>query len=854
MKYFWITLLGLLAFSANAKNQNKNDLVDIQRIVLKEQLIEGHILKMDYDRKISEIVHKENIQRSVQKSQPSAMSGPGGTASISGTVRVSGVGQVDVQVSLIEIGTNEYVGGLFTDPMGSFSFIDLAAGDYYLLVNGYNDAYIDAMWSTLGTEQCTNCQPDADNFITIADAENRMGVDMDMVIGATLSGNVVSAASPIENLSITLKSVDNQGFYGSVQTDNTGSYTFYGLPADDYYLLANDASDIYIDALWTPTGTEICLNCQPDPSASITIVLADILLNYDFDMTIGATLTGRISDTVTLEGVETMQVTLFESLELFSGYFFTQFDGSGNYTIQGIPQGSYKVYLDPNGVDINEYVPEIYNNIPCNLCNTMVYNGAGDLVDLTNGMTTSGIDFTLNKGASVSGVLLNAANLTETIQEFALVYVFNVTNRLIASQIIYGTNYEPTFDGTFRIGGLLPGTYFVQGGDVGREFYQRELYNDVRCPWSGCDRGGGGSPISLGSTENRFGINFHLEYGGKISGTITDAVSGLPINGGFSEYVQFYDSMGRVAGGAAIRDDGTYTAQRAIPPGTYSVRSGSMFTGDFISPYVMQKYAPSGNIDCPGITCDLASGNVTVTALTTTTNIDFALSPAFSFSGTITELGSSDPIPDVHVLVYDDNANFATWATTDAVGDFTVSGLPAGTYYALTNNGSNLPLMGYFPEEVGGWIDILFDGTPCPGSACDVTTGTPIVLGSARGAQVLDFGLSAGGTITGQVNIFGSQLPASFVNINVYNDQGVFFGSYPSDNNGSYLTVGLPAGTYYLTTSNDGALVNVKYGNDYCTDNCNPLDAVPLVITGEQSLIDVDFDLRMDYVFKNGLE
>jgi len=550
----------------------------------------------------------------------------------------------------------------------------------------------------------------------------------------------------------------------------------------------------------------------------------------------------------------------------------TTYDGLGNYTVKGIPEGSWRVYLSADISVTNEYVPEIYNNIPCNLCRTMVFNGAGDVVVLTNGATTAGIDFALEIGASISGVILNGAHTPETVEEPGLVYIFNVTNRLVATQLLVGTNSEPTFDGSYKIGGLLPGTYFAQGGDLGRDFFQRELYDDVRCPWSGCDRGAGGIPIALGANEQRLGIDFDLEYGGKISGTVTDAATGDPISSPLvTQYVQFYDAAGLVAGGADIRDDGSYLSRRALPPGTYSVRTGTMFNAVFNAPYVMQKYDSAGNIDCPGVTCDLTAGNVVVPAYTrlmprdplaeaanaTVTGIDFALSPAFSFSGTITELGSPDPIPDVHVLVYDDNGNFANWATTDAVGDFTVSGLPAGTYYALTNNGSNLPFIGFFPTEVGGWIDILFDGTPCPGSACDVTTGDPIVLGGGAvingvgGDPVLDFSLSAGGTITGQVNTFGSSLPARYVNINVYNSEGVFYGSYPSDDAGYYLTVGLPEGTYYLTTSNDGALVNAKYGGDYCfVGSCDPLDAMPVTISSSNSLTDVDFNLR----FKNSMD
>jgi hypothetical protein len=302
--------------------------------------------------------------------------------------------------------------------------------------------------------------------------------------------------------------------------------------------------------------------------------------------------------------------------------------------------------------------------------------------------------------------------------------------------------------------------------------------------------------------------------------------------------------------------------------------TGTFFNGTDAMPqnYVMQKYAPGGNIDCPGVTCDLTAGNVDVFAFdpsdadpadaATVTGIDFALQGGFTFSGTITELGSANPIPDVHVLVYDDSGIFANWATTDASGDFTVTGLPAGTYYALTNNGSNLPFMGLRQTEAGGWIDILYDGTPCPGSACDVTTGTPIVLGGPvppgeafLGGSNFDFGMSAGGTINGQVRNFETQLPAGGVMVNVYNSSGDYYGSYVTDTSGNYMTVGFPAGTYYLTTSNNGALIDARYGGGYCVDGaCDPLTADPIVINGIQSVTGADFNLRPDFLFKSGLD
>ena len=881
MKHLLIVLILLLALPVGAQLDSKQSQINIQRSVLKDLLAEDHISQFDYKQKMAALNFQEaNVQKDLQfkpRTQGSKI-GPAGTASVSGTVRVSGIGQSGVNVNVLDYNTRVYVGFATTNGMGAYTIADLAAGDYYLTINDYDDDYINAIWSSSGTEQCTTCQPDADNVFSLADAEVRIATDLDIVVGASVSGNVKEGVNNIDNLYLIVGTIfGSNDFTYSVgaYTDPSGNYTVSGLPAGDYYVMAGDSDDDFINAIWSSSGTEQCINCQPDNDNTITLADAENRLGVNLDLVVGATVTGQVIDQDTLAVVETLNARLFDSLGTTFYNFFQTVDGAGNYTFRGIPESAYKVYLESDIFGDNDHIPEIYNDIQCNACATLVYDGAGDSLVLVNGETTANIDFTVEKGASISGTILNNDFLTETVEQEGQVFVFNDSNRFLAAQRLNGTDVEPMADGQYKVGGLLPGMYFVQGGDRGREFFQRELFENIACPWTGCNRGGGGDPVVLGANEQRLGVNFLLNYGGKISGTVTDALTGLPISIVGNEYVQFYDSSGEVAGGALINADGTYIAARAIPPGSYSVRTGSMFNGVLISPYVMQKYVPGGNIDCPGVSCDLTAGNVTVTAYerqmprdpaaeaadATVTGIDFALSPAFSFSGTITELGSATPLPDVHVLAYDAVGQFASWATTDEIGGFTVHGLPAGTYYALTNNGSNLPFMGLNQTAAGGWIDILFDGTPCPGSACDVTTGDPIVLGGGAvitegvGEPVLDFSLTAGGTITGQVNIFGSLMPARYVNINVYNSDGVFYGSYPSDSSGYYMTAGVPEGSYYLTTSNDGALVDAKYGGEYCfTGSCDPLDATPVIITGNQSLIDVDFDLRTDYLFKNGLD
>ena len=842
-----------------------------QQVVYDDLLAERRISQLEYNRQIARLQYQAGQLTSKQSHAVQGIFG--GTATITGVVQSGAVNQPGVNLNLVQVGSNVYVDSVTTGAAGDYTFSAVADGDYYVLANDPNDDYINAMYAVGGTIQCESCVPGATSIINVAAGAMITNIDFDLEVGAVINGQVAEGLNPVTNKQVTLNRL-GQTFSWYQSSDGSGNFSFKGLPADDYFLTIQDPTDDFIDAMYGSTATVQCQNCEPDGDSTVSLAAAEIRNGVDFDLVIGASISGQMIDQDTTLPVNTLLLQLIDPNDLaFNWYLHTALDGLGGYTVSGIPAGDYKFYLTPQ-YEGNLHIPEIYNDIQCNACGTLLIDGAGSTLTLTNGVNTPNIDFLLEEGASISGIILNNDYPTETVETFGLIYLFNDANRTLGSLLLYGTDIDPGFDGTYTIGGLLPGMYFVQGGDLGQTFFQRELYENQACPWSGCDRGAGGDPVVLGANEQRLGVNFLLDYGGKISGTVTDQATGLPIDTSTeNHYLQFYNAAGEVAGGAFINPDGTYTSARALPAGTYSVRTGNMFFGGFISPYVMEKYAPGGNIDCPGVTCDLTAGNVVVNeyvrlnprdpvaeaANATTTGIDFALSPGFSFSGTITEIGSSTPIPDVHVLVYDNAGQFANWATTDAAGAFTVHGLPAGTYYALTNNGSNLPFLGVIPSAAGGWIDILFDGTPCPGSACDVTTGDPIVLGGAPDAEAggvtFDFSLDAGGTINGQVRDAYSQLPAGGVNVNVYNDQGAFFGSYQTDDSGHYMTVGFPPGVYYLTTFNNGALLDVAYGGAYCQDqSCDPLVAVPVEITGSEAVVNIDFELNPDFIFRSGLD
>ena len=106
------------------------------------------------------------------------------------------------------------------------------------------------------------------------------------------------------------------------------------------------------------------------------------------------------------------------------------------------------------------------------------------------------------------------------------------------------------------------------------------------------------------------------------------------------------------------------------------------------------------NINC--VTCDATTGTpITVTAGTTVSNIDFALSVGGGISGTITDADTGLPIVNINIEIYNAAGELIALGGTDLDGNYDVNrGLPTGTYYAVTNN-------------LHGYLNELYKDNPC---------------------------------------------------------------------------------------------------------------------------------------------
>ena len=294
---------------------------------------------------------------------------------------------------------------------------------------------------------------------------------------------------------------------------------------------------------------------------------------------------------------------------------------------------------------------------------------------------------------------------------------------------------DTTSDGSFEITGLSPGVYYLKAEKVsGTPGYIDEWWADAGSIWD-C---WGAEAVTINSSGDVLSNkNFQLELYGSISGTLYDANGALigtrldvnAFRGSSCENAEWI--------GAQVAANPTYTITN-VPPGTYYVRSSNK--GD--TWYVDEYHTVSGSTN-NGVsyTCDGAT-QVTVNSGTPTANIDFQLDSGGRISGTVYKSDGTTPITDADIRVnpYEGGAcegQGGVNGTMTSNGNYTISGLPAGSYYiqAFRDSGAN-----YINE----WYNV-------PLSSYDCNDADAVQVWVGVETQNRDFQLDSGGSITGRL-------------------------------------------------------------------------------------------------------
>jgi hypothetical protein len=321
-------------------------------------------------------------------------------------------------------------------------------------------------------------------------------------------------------------------------------------------------------------------------------------------------ITGEIRDAVSSTPLKDVEVDIWDTSGKLVNYAFT--NSNGIYTVTGIPTGDYyAVSFTP--FSHSGYIDEVYNNIYCmggsGSCDVTI----GDSVAVIDGQTTTGIDFSLDHGGTISGVVTDADHNLAVYHT----HIFNDHAKLVGFGLrdVYG-NYTSS--------GLLTGRYYVTSHnyltqpypiqeDV-RQAYIDELFDDRRCIGGfHCSILFEGSPVEVILGSNTREIDFDLDPGASFSGTLTDSSNGNPL---VFRSVEVFGSSGNNIEIVNTDAHGFYRTSGYFG-GFYFAKTGTSGT------HIPELY---DNIPCND--CDPVTGtHIALTYPLNTPGIDFALDP-----------------------------------------------------------------------------------------------------------------------------------------------------------------------------------------------------------------------------------
>jgi len=687
----------------------------------------------------------------------------------------------------------DWVASVLTDGSGSYASPDLSSGDYVantLDLTGYiNELYND--------RPCFfYCHLPNGDPITVTVGSDNSGIDFQLVLGGTISGTVTDADTKVGLEPILVDFFDSNGdWVGNIGTDGSGNYASAGLLAGDYYSATYNWTQ-YVDELY---NEKFCpYGCDPTTGDTIVVETGEVTTDVDFTLEKGGSIAGNVKVDPSGPVLVGVAIDVFDSSENYATTGWT--NASGDYIAdRGLPEGDYYAKT----VNNLGYIDELYHDI---ICPSWCDLSSGLAIEVDMGVTTSGIDFALSSGGLISGTVTEEG--TGTPLADIEVNIMDVAGK----HVTYG---RTDGSGNYTIyNSLPPGTYHAKTWN--HQGYVNELYDGISCPnW--CDLMLG-DDILLAAGATTTGVDFALSLGGRISGTVTAAGTGAPLEGVF---VDLFTPTEEFISNPTSDSSGEYLSP-ALPPGTYFARTWND------QGYINELYD-----DIPCLGCLLTAGTpIVVTTGAVTEDIDIELQLAGRVSGTVTEDGSGLPLQDIRVEIFGSTGQFVAWAPTDADGGYAINdGLPAGDYYLKTWNDQD-------------YINELFDETPC--ASCTPTDGMPLVIGVGEVVSGIDFALSKGGLISGVVTDVTTHTGIQSIGVHVHDLAGSWIQSTSTEAGGNYLMkVGLPTDSYYVRTSNGQGYVNEVHDDIECIGACEFDSATPIAVTAGSTKTGIDFALGL---------
>jgi len=582
----------------------------------------------------------------------------------------NGIVGIDLDVFDAATGLPVIVTGADSGTNGTYTITLPAAGSYLVradpdLASGFIDEFHN---NAFLKSQATPLVLGANTALT--------GINFTLSIGRTISGKVTSGGNNVDGIDMDVFASTGEFISGAVGLSaGGGNYTVGALPPGNYFVRADPdpaLGQLYVETFFGGT---------PDILLATPITLAGAnLTNKDIAMPSGGVIAGTV---VSAAGGAPLTDIDFDVYNLAGVRqpFTAASAVDGTYLFGALPAGQYLLRADPT---IAQAHGRVYWNAAASLATATP-------ITVNLGATTSNVNFVLPAAGSIAGTITRASN-GATLP--------NIDLDCYDSQgVRVDITTRSAANGTFAIGPLPVGSYFLRADPAPTDGYLLEYYPNVRELASA-------SAIAVGAGAATANIDFALEAGGWVSGLVRAGATPLA-----DIDLDIYDSATgvRVPRGDKTNPDGTYVVG-PLAPGSYKLRC---------DPLPAQHYA----VEYYNAKSRIADADALVVAPGTgTAGIDFQLDAGASIAGIVRRAANNAPVANIDVDVFDatTGVRFDQSAKTAVDGTFTIGPLAAGQYKLRADVPAGIPYLDRY------WPD-----------AASLATATPIAVGADVSGIVL---------------------------------------------------------------------------------------------------------------------
>lgn len=709
---------------------------------------------------------------------------------IAGTVTdaVSHAGLESVEVCAFESGASEPLRCQRSGENGRYVIAGLAAGDYKVgFTPDYSDHTHDSQYysgkSTLAS---------ADS-VSVSEGNKTAGIAVALPELGKVSGHVsASGGGALENISVCAEPVKFEyGGFRCGSTNASGDYVITGVKSGSYVIHFNGGLD-HLGQYY---------NGKSSFSKADRVAVADAATTAGINAELG--LAGRISGHVT-DAETHAALADVEVCAAPPGTFYLAADNcaytgsSGEYTIGGLPSGSYQVHFTPGFGETSpghygplNYLPQYYQGKES--------EAEAEVVSVSAGSTRGSIDAAMHPGGKIMGTVTAALGHAplENIQVC-------VRGGSTSSCTATGS------DGTYTMSGLPSGEYKVKFSP-GSQNYVRQFY-------SGKATGKSADPVAVTAGQTKSGIDAQLQNGGKITGAVTDASSHDPIDGAQVCVVEYSAPCG-------YTDSAGEYEIKGLPTGSYKVRFDPYEAVGYLQQYFHGKEHAS------------EAEPVAVSAGTTTAAVDAAMVAGGSISGIVTDAVSGDGAHLVQVCALEPGGDELDYcAQTNSSGRYTIHGLKAGVYSVRFSPGYDE----YGSEEAANenYVTQFYSGkaTLAEANLVTVTDGAP--------TSGIDAAMHEGGKISGRVTAASGGAPISRAEACIYTEgesEPDWQYCADTDEDGEYTIEGLPTGSYKVVFYEGfGGFEERNFLGQFYSDKSSPAAADPVSVVAGSTHQHVD--------------